>query len=153
MSIRIYTGNNRPTNLEFVFDVDSYCNGLRIRDNELNRKILTEVEKGSYLSEDIFTDRFGRGLYVSCLSTSSKILITLNQNSNVLINCSEIGLNALDLILECSNCNVYFNYNCLEFKSELRQEVYVNDVLCKDVDELNLLLGRVDSDEVTGYRN
>lgn len=153
MSIKIYTGKNKPTDIKFIFDVDSYCKGMRVKDNALNRKIISIIEQGSYISEDVFEDRFGRGLYVSCLSTSSKILILLNQKPDVLVNCSEIGLNALDLILECLDCMVYLDCSCLRFNSEIKCDVYVNDVLCSNIDEVNNALGKVDANEITGYRN
>lgn len=138
MSVSLYIGKkNVNLNLEFIQDVDAFCMGLRLKNTEFVRMVLQEVEQAEYLAEDVFKDRFGRGLYVTCLSTSSKALIALYQNPDTIINCTEIGRNALDYILSCRQCHAYFERNDFEFQRELEEPIFINGVKCYDLDDVD----------------
>lgn len=71
--------------------------GIFLRDEPFTKKVLREVEQASYVDGQQFKDRFGRLLPTFCLSTSSKLLLTANRHRDIVLNCSEIGKNAIAL--------------------------------------------------------
>lgn len=139
MALNIYIGDYKPDNLTYIHDVDSFFERMRIKDNDFSRRVIMEIDMGNYIESDMFIDRFGRGLYIGCLSTSSKILLALNQYPNYLINATEIGSNAIDLILDIPDANVYFQHSYIEFNNDVK-EVYLNDKLYTSCDDLNMAI-------------
>lgn len=138
MAISIYVGkDNLPKDKEFIFDAESYFVLNRMIDCEFTREVLRKIEKGEFVDNETFKDRLGRGLFLECLSTSSKILILLNQNPDLVINCCELGLNAVDMIMQIKDCNVYFENDRIDFQSEKLYDVFVNGYRCEDIDEVN----------------
>ena len=136
--MNIYIGKeNLPKDAKLIFDVERFFPQVLIRDCEFNREVIRTIDRGEYVSPTLFNDRFGRGLHSKCLSTSSKILILLNQRPDVVINCAEIGRNALDYIVKCHNGNAFFPNNDFDIQAIPTCSVSVNGKECGSLSELN----------------
>jgi hypothetical protein len=120
-----------------VFDCDEAFYGCKLRDNKFTRRVLNDVEMGTYVDGETFKDKFGRVLYANCLSTSAKILLLADRYSDYAFNCDEIGSNAVDLLLECDNAIIYVLNRDLEFKSDLINPVMYNNITFNNVYDLN----------------
>lgn len=100
--MNIYIGKeNLPKDAKFLFNVEQFFPQVLIADCEFNREVIRVIDGSEYVSTTMFKDRFGGGLRKSCLSTSCKILITLYQCPDIIVNCAEIGVNALDYVVKC----------------------------------------------------
>ena len=137
MAIHIFTDKSLFESKDFIFDVEAFAGIIRLKDDKFTNKVLNELEKGSYQSEYSFVDRFGYGLRANSLSTGSKILLSAYYNPNYVINCTELGNNALDLLLLIPNCRIYTPRISLEFYGEMPYEVYLNNKKVEDIAELN----------------
>jgi hypothetical protein len=137
--LNIYTDRNL-VNKPIISDCESVFAGFKLKDTEFTRTVLDKIEHGEYVDEDVFKDRFGRNLYINCLSTSSKTLLLANEYKDYAIDCDELGTNALDLLLLCPNATVYFGNRDVEFKSKLDCVVRCNNVEFSSTYNLNEFL-------------
>lgn len=136
--MNIYIGKeNLPKDAKFLFDVEQFFPQVLIADCEFNREVIRVIDGGEYVSTTMFKDRFGGGLRKSCLSTSCKTLITLYQCPDIIVNCAEIGVNALDYVVKCPNANAYFPNSDFDIQTKLTCTVFVNGKECKDLLTLN----------------
>jgi hypothetical protein len=111
-----------------------------MNDNDFNRKVIEKIEQGKYQDEQTFIDRFGRGLYCDCLSTTSKILILANQDDGThVFMVDELGSNGFDLLLECKSASVYIENRLLEFCVD--GEVMVNNNIYDTDDAVIVMAG------------
>lgn len=111
MAVNIYLGQeNLPKDKKFVFDVESAIYLVNVEGTAFQRKVLMEIEQGSYGDSRRWVDRFGSTLYYSDMSTGAKILFELDA-LDMVINCVEIGNNALGLIQYIEDCHVYLDSN------------------------------------------
>ena len=130
---------NLPKNLEFVFDIEAAFTGMKLQDTYFTRKVMEEIEEGRFLDQEIFQDRFGRGLYSGLLSTGSKILLYVERYPDKIVNASELGTNAVGLLLYLPEGNVYFpeyrevNLYCPEVQE---MSISVNGIVCDSYDML-----------------
>ena len=136
--MNIYIGKeNLPKDAKFIFDVEQFFPQVLIRDCEFNREVIRAIDKGEYVSHTLFNDRFGRGLYSKCFSPRHQILILLNQRPDIVVNCAEIGSNALDYIVKCPNGNAFFPNNDFDIQSNPTCNVSVNGKECGSLLALN----------------
>lgn len=136
--MNIYIGKeNLPKDAKFIFDVEQFFPQVLIVDCEFNREVINAIDGGEYVSTTMFKDRFGRGLYKDCLSTSCKILIVLNQCPDIVVNCLGIGVNALDYIVKSTNANAFFSDNDFDIQAKPTCSVFVNGKECEDLLDIN----------------
>jgi hypothetical protein len=134
--LRIYT-DKKLLDVPMIYDCDSAFEGIKLTNIDFTNRVLGEIELGEYVDEDTFKDRFGRNMYISNLSTSSKILLLASKCDNYALFCDEIGSNAVDFLLECINAIIYFEGRNIEFKTELIEPVSYNNKVYNTVHELN----------------
>ena len=89
-----------PDDIEFISDVDSYFLNSHLKNDEYTRSVLANIEKAQIVDEFSFKERTGTVLRSGCLSTSTKCLLLLHYFPNVIVNCDEIGNNALAMVKE-----------------------------------------------------
>lgn len=107
--ISIYLGEeNLPTNKKFIYDPAPLINVKAVPDTLFVRRVLAEVELGDYYNEQLFTTRFGGQLFYRDLSSGSKLLLLLSLYPDYVLNCAEMGDNALAYISLLDECNVFF---------------------------------------------
>jgi hypothetical protein len=109
--LNIYTNKKFiPAELTYIFDNDKFFTNIEVKDTEVNRIILSKIDKAEYMAADMFTDRLGRGIYIDYLSMSSKILLNVaNSDNSYVFNCVEMGRNAFELLFELDlNGNICF---------------------------------------------
>ena len=123
-----------PDELDFIMDVDKYFNSKHLRDDEYTHRVLREVEHAEMIDESTFKDRTGVGLKIDYLSTSTKCLLLLKYYPDIIINCDEIGYNALQFV---ESGKIYFSTTDRELPSGLKV-FYKGDEY--DSDDLNYML-------------
>lgn len=111
---------------------------ILVRRTFQRKKVLTEIEKGEYKDERVFTDRFGNHLYYTEMSAGSKALFELEGLPDKVINGAEMGFNALRLVAEIPECSIYFaqRREALPFR-RAKTELYLNGKHYEDCELLN----------------
>ena len=94
------TQENAPSSLRYVHNIETYFTKVAVPKVPYVTGVLSEIEGGSYIDEIWYRDRFGANLYLSALSTTSKILITAYSEQNILINAVELGLNGIAYLFD-----------------------------------------------------
>lgn len=90
--------NNVIFNIEFGFKWKN------LKDSDTVRNIIKYVDRGVYIDQNSFKDRFGYKLYTKCLSTGCKAALLVAEYPNKIVNCIECGSNALEaIILYCKD--------------------------------------------------
>lgn len=143
MSLNIYIGKgNLPVNEVFLFDADAAFTGTSLKDDEFTKFVLKEVEDAEYVDRTTFRDRFGRGLYSDCLSTSSKILLLVHYKPEVIVNAMELGDNAITLLLTLTEGSVFYpDVNVMLEKPDV--DIMINGVHCTCCDEIEWRLEEI----------
>ena len=143
MSLNIYIGKgNLPVNKVFLFDADAAFTGTSLKDDEFTKFVLKEVEDAEYVDRTTFRDRFGRGLYSDCLSTSSKILLLVHYKPEVIVNGMELGDNAITLLLTLTEGSVFYpDVNVMLEKPDV--DIMINGVHCTCCDEIEWRLEEI----------
>lgn len=90
----------------FILDPNYLLLGCKIMDNEYNRNVIREIDKGTYLDEHFFIDRVGQKLSLQYLSTSAKILLAIPVADGI-INGTPMGYNCGKLLLQNTEGNIY----------------------------------------------
>lgn len=138
----IYIGkNNIPSELKFLYDPESVTLMIDLEHSNMSRDIVKSIDKGEVIGRNVFKDRFGIGMYSEALSTTSKILLLLEQ-TDLLINANELGDNGLHYLNRMCLGNVYFD-NALR---NIEPEVYpaaVNGVIVNTISEFYERLSEV----------
>lgn len=143
MSLNIYIGKgNLPVNKVFLFDADAAFTGTSLKDDEFTKFVLKEVEDAEYVDRTTFRDRFGRGLYSDCLSTSSKILLLVHYKPEVIVNAMELGDNAITLLLTLTEGSMFYpDVNVMLEKPDV--DIMINGVHCTCCDEIEWRLEEI----------
>jgi hypothetical protein len=126
-----------PKDKKFINDVDTFFLLCRLRDTDFTKKVLSEVERARYCDEQTFYDRFDRGLFVKNLSTTSKILLSVEYYPDMIFNADELGYNGYDLILGIDKGNVLFTNRLAKFCGNTVRNVSVDDYECSDISDVN----------------
>lgn len=109
MAINIYIGKeNLPLNKPFIYDVEASILAVRMSGTDFQRRIIKEVEKGEYVNDKFFQDRFGGLLYYTELSTGVKAMLEVEAFPDSVINCAEVGNNALQYFSLLNQGSLYF---------------------------------------------
>ena len=103
MSLNIYfDGQNTLPHLPIERDVESLFMTVHLDGCAYDQAILREVEKGQYVDDLQFIDRFGRTLPRACLSTGTKGALAVYHRTDVLVWGGELNRGALAEIAK--NC-------------------------------------------------
>lgn len=95
--------------LPVIDDVEEAFGTISLVDDEITRKILKYVEKGDFLSNTHYRDRFGCKLSLFDMSTGCKAALLVHYRQDAIIDTKECGLNARDAIIRyCINGNALF---------------------------------------------
>lgn len=149
MSLNVYIGKeNLPADKKFIYDVDTFFSGILLRNEPFTERVLQEVEYASYVDGQQFRDQFGRLLPAFYLSTSSKLLLTAARHPDLVLNCSEIGKNAIALFLELSDAELYFGSGFFTFRGSGKCDAVVNGVHCDSVAEVDYRISLYEVDHV-----
>lgn len=139
--LNIYIGRkNVPDTLDVVYDIETFFVGVTLDESKYTQNVLKYIEKGKYCDSDTFEDRFGRRLNKSCLSSTSKMLLAVNRYSDLVINCSELGNNAISMLNQLSRGNILFvrPYSLI---MDIESDVSINGIVCVDSVERSRVLG------------
>lgn len=108
--LNIYIGKDcLPKDKELIMDNEAYFSFSDMSKTDFIERVLREIEKGTYLDERTFLDRFNTKVYCSCLSTGSKTLINISTQPDKIFYGGEMGENARTLIMYIKEGNVYFD--------------------------------------------
>lgn len=105
--LKLYTNPDIKKNKNFIVDPNYLLLGYKIIDNEYNRNVIREIDKGTYLDEQFFITRDGQKISLQYLSTSAKILLALPVTDDI-INGTSMGNNCGKLLLQNTEGNIYF---------------------------------------------
>lgn len=137
--LNIYIGREHlPKDKEFIFDPEALTLSLDLLADDTVTDILYTVEQAVPQSSDTFVDRFGRGLYRTCLSASSKILLGAHL-TDFIVNGDELGSNAFDYLNKLSHGSIYFSEFLFDVNL-LNLPVTVNNTVCRCSDDVFNLL-------------
>ena len=104
--LKLYTNPDIKKNKNFIVDPNYLLLGYKIIDNEYNRNVIREIDKGTYLDEHFFIDRVGQKLSLQYLSTSAKILLAIPVADGI-INGTPMGNKCGKLFLQNTEGNIY----------------------------------------------
>lgn len=110
MSLNIYTAKDEiPKDMILIERNDIFFDGFtELKDSELTRVILREVDKAEYATSDTFIGRskqFGQ-IYRQNLSTGAKTLLNIISYPDKCFNVVECGGNALRLLTLITEGNI-----------------------------------------------
>jgi len=131
MSLNIYfEGVDKLPDIPIERDVEVLFMTIHMDGCEYDKAMLQNIEKGQYVDDMCFADRFGRILWRQYLSTGTKAALCLYHAPDVLIWGGEIGRNALaEMIKYCPHGNLLLlNTN---YYVECELEDVTIDVICK----------------------
>lgn len=107
MSLIVYTKKSQFSREEFISDVNSSFKRCNFSGSDFCKRVISGIDKGTYLNSMSFLDRFGYKLYSKFLSTTSKALICLEEYPKNIINFCEVGNDVGNYILEKRDGMVY----------------------------------------------
>ena len=84
---------------KIIRDVEREFMLMMMQDNEVNRKLMLEIDQAKYLHPYDFIDRLGRTLPIKMLSTGCKAGIIVAANPDTIVDTVEAGYNARDAII------------------------------------------------------
>ena len=104
MSLQIYfEGMDALPDMPIERDVEAIFTTVRLDGSEYDKAILKEVEKGQYVDNLHFIDRFGITLPRDCLSTGTKAALALYHMPDVMVWGVEISHDALaEIVKHCT---------------------------------------------------
>lgn len=141
--LNIYLSDDKlPSDLKYVFDNETYFGRYEVKDSLENRMIIKHVEQGEYFDSTFFKDRFGGLLYLSLLSTSSKILLNVQNNPDKVFNGDELGVNALNVLTSLSQGNIILRGDYRWFSEQVipNNNFKVNNILCTSQDDFERIV-------------
>lgn len=131
MSLHIYfEGVDELPDLPIEHDVDTFFMEVTLDGSDYDIKIMSEVEKGQYIDNDQFIDRFGTTLSRDRLSTGTKTALALYHSDAVILLGVEMGRNALASVVRWCN-NGYLLLEASNYYLECEETDYPIDVICK----------------------
>ena len=134
---------NPPEGLPYIHDVEGGFIEIEINKVPKLADALLAIEQATPCNEDVFTDRFGVGLYYKYLSTGCKAALCVAAFPDKLINVEECGFNALDAIIhlytEGNILLVSFNRGITSYPSNIIN-VKCNGFVFTNADALNQYL-------------
>lgn len=98
IAIRGFTKETIPDSM-IIHDVENGIAIEGIQFTEGAKKAVSDIEKGTLINKYKFKCRTGEVLSVECISTGCKAAILAQQNKHKFIDMIEVGVNALDFIV------------------------------------------------------
>lgn len=133
MSLHIYfVGDDNIPDLPVKKNIESWFASVVLDGCSYDKEVLKSIEKGTFVDNTDFLDRFGRTLSCELLSTGTKGVLLVYHSTDSIIYGVELGRNALlELVKRCDRGHLLLpakNYY-LECTRQDRQV----DVVCKGV--------------------
>ena len=130
-----------------ISDVEREFKLLDVSDNEVNRKLMLDIDRAKYVNPYEFIDRFGRTLPISKLSTGCKAGIVVAANPNTIVDTVEAGYNARDAIVrDIPTGRIIFYFNDISIYcpgcNDYEINVFYNGTHFTSLDELNMYLSQ-----------
>lgn len=123
--LKILFRDEIDSNIKSEKDIEKLFSQLKLHGTEQERKVIEQIDKGKYLDEISFIDRFGYKLYVSELSTGCKAALCVLNFPDKIIDLLECGNNARDVIINtCKEGTIITSDNAVTIK-DLGQEINV----------------------------
>lgn len=131
MSLQIYfEGMDALPDMPIERDVEALFMKIRLDGCEYDKAILKEVEKGQYVDNLHFIDRFGVTLLRDFLSTGTKAALALYYSSDVMVWGVEIAHDALaEIVKHCRKGNLLLPAS--NYYVECKLDDVEIDVICK----------------------
>lgn len=124
--LEIYIGKeNLPKDLHLIYDVDAAFYLVPFTGTDFQRKVISEIDKGTYRDERTFIDRFGCPLPADYLCSGTKSLLLLDSVKDSIVNFTECGENALVLLSNITDGKLY-----LESRTTMLPHVGEFPVMC-----------------------
>lgn len=129
MALHLYEGEKHiPKNMIFIYDIESEFNRVGITDIDMARRFIEMIEKGKFLDNRRFLDRFGAALYLDELSTSTKALIALSGCKDKVLNFMGVGKSAINLaLITFTEGYIYVPRYYSTLETEMKIDIIVND--------------------------
>ena len=90
---------DRVDGMDFIWNVEGAFEGLNLTGSKEEKSIIQDIDKGEYLDNFYFIDRFGSKIQRCYLSTGCKAALVVLHNPDKLVNTVECGKNALGTII------------------------------------------------------
>lgn len=88
-------------------DAEKAFSMSKLGGGEIDRKLIEKIAQGNYLSPAFFMDRFGAKLSTLYMSAGCKAALAVYHRPDLVINCVEAGVNALNgLIKYCKDGSI-----------------------------------------------
>lgn len=136
--LEFYIGKeNLPKDIPFIYDVESAFPFVIIRGSDFQKRVISEIDNGSYNNNKTFIDRFGLPLRYDCLSTGSKAILLLDSKKDAIINMTECGDNVLGLLEYIEDGKLFFSDRSFEIPFNKDYGVVCNGKRLKGVSQIN----------------
>lgn len=107
MSLHVWFRDRVPEGLKYHRDVEALFSITKFAGTDTDKAFVRDIDRGTYMSDMLFKDRFGVSLYTTCLSTGCKGAICVTNNPELCIDSIEMGSNAFYyLVKHCKDGNV-----------------------------------------------
>lgn len=105
--LNIYTRKDSiPSNLSFVQDPEKLLAYLKLTYSEMDREVIRIIEQGEVIDAFYYLDRFRCKCSVDWLSTTSKILLGVEQ-TDFIVNGVELGYDGYHFLCLLGHGNIY----------------------------------------------
>lgn len=112
----IMKGYDTLQNCDVVHDIDAEFSSIEVKDTETNRRLIKGIDNATLIDSKYIKDRFGCKLSINDLSTSCKAALLLCDEPDKIIDLSECGYNAVQVILRSvKNGTALIEYNPSSF--------------------------------------
>lgn len=112
-----------PNDVVLIDDMEYLFSCISLFVDDVEKRLVMEIEHGELIDDVYFKDRFGISLYLSNLSTGCKSALCVYHNKNGVLNLDECGINAQTSILSnIRNGSVYIPYNDTLFFNEFSSD-------------------------------
>lgn len=131
--IQLYISKNTiPSNMEIIDDIDMTFDYMiytdKIRMDNIDKEIVKKIDKAKVREDGLMDTPFSNGVSIDRLSTGCKTLILANHlGTNQIINISQCGNNALNMLFNLDNKSYYLSYCIIPSNTEFKFPVKVNN--------------------------
>lgn len=125
---------------DIVRNVEEQFAKVKLAGTQIERRIISEIERGTYNDEFSFIDRFGYKLYNTEMSTGCKAALCVVNCPELIIDLIECGLNARDIIIGlCKEGNILIKENGVTIVDYFDEaiDVKIDNFRITSVDRLN----------------
>lgn len=138
MCLTIYTNKSQiPKEIILIDYNDLFFESVNLVDNEVTKKILSDIDKAKYNSPLTFIGRDNSigALNKSNLSTGTKTLLNIVTNKDKCFSVSECGQNALSFIPHIKEGHILWEVPVLHYLGDCEQcDIKIDDKEFKDFD-------------------